>query len=178
MKYHVFKNPTSPYPQSFIFCPQLDISHLKFRSIFYSHLILHLQVGLAAISSASLLRSKSVHQLRVLFVLNNFFAQFWARVSTILAEVSRAFPQFLREISRYHLALGLEQLFSFRLQFTLQLLNAQKTWNTDGAFDVITSLASVCWWKKRVRYCPEVRESVTDRSGARAYGEWVTWPRY
>jgi hypothetical protein len=45
-------------------------------------------------------------------------------------------------------------------------------------FDMITSLASVCWWKKRVRYCPAVRESVTDGSGARAYGEWVTWPRY
>jgi hypothetical protein len=26
--------------------------------------------------------------------------------------------------------------------------------------------------EKRVRYCPAVRESVTDRSGARAYGEW------
>jgi hypothetical protein len=45
-------------------------------------------------------------------------------------------------------------------------------------FDVITSLASVCWWKIRVRYCPAIRESVTDKSGARAYGEWVTWPRY
>jgi hypothetical protein len=39
------------------------------------------------------------------------------------------------------------------------------------SFDMITSLASVCCWKKRVRYCPAVRESVTDRSGARAYGE-------
>jgi hypothetical protein len=38
-------------------------------------------------------------------------------------------------------------------------------------FDVIMSLASVCCWEKRVRYCPAVRESVTDRSDARTYGE-------
>ena len=65
MVYFVFKNPTSPYPESFKFCPQPDISHLKFSSIFYSHLILHLQVGLSAVSSTSLLQGKSDHQLRV-----------------------------------------------------------------------------------------------------------------
>lgn len=47
------------------FCPQPDISNLKFSSVFCSHLILHLQVCLSAISSASLLQGKFDHQLRV-----------------------------------------------------------------------------------------------------------------
>jgi len=65
MLYHVFKSPTISHPASFKYCPQPNNSHLKFSSIFYSHLILHLRVGLSVISSASLLQSKFEHQLRV-----------------------------------------------------------------------------------------------------------------
>jgi len=69
--------------------------------------------------------------------MNKFFAQFWARISTILAEVSRGFPQFPRKISRYYFAIGLENVFSCRPQFTIQSLNAQKTLDTYSSLNTL-----------------------------------------
>ena len=51
------QEPTSLYLESPKFCPHPYISYLKFSSIFYSRLVLHLQVGLYVSNSTSLLPS-------------------------------------------------------------------------------------------------------------------------
>jgi hypothetical protein len=64
------------------------------------------------------------------------------------------------------------------LGLSMSWKNIGKYKHSCAHFDVITSLASVCWWKIRVRYCTAIRESVTVRSGALAYGEWVTFAEW
>jgi hypothetical protein len=107
MMYHVFKSLSSPYNGSLKFCPQPDICHLKFISIFYSHLIVHLEVDLVQLVQLPYYRVCFIISYVFLVVLNKLFAQFWARISTILAAVSGSFHQFPKEISRHHFAVGL-----------------------------------------------------------------------
>jgi hypothetical protein len=103
----VFKSLNSPYPGSLKFSTHPDIWHLKFSSIFYSYLILYLQVDLVKLVQLPYYRASFIISYVFLVVLNKFVAQFWTRKLTILAEVSRRFPQFPREISRHYFVLGL-----------------------------------------------------------------------